>query len=43
MLCAPMLQVPENFIRESMNLIDIGQGVEIPCYKEALRVLLGER
>lgn len=36
-------EVPESFIRESMNLIDIGRGVEIPYYKEALAVLLGER
>lgn len=35
-------EVPESFIRESMNLIDIGRGVEIPNIKEALGVLLGE-
>eukprot|EP00904_Undaria_pinnatifida_P006635 jgi/Undpi1/3100/HiC_scaffold_15.g06474.m1 len=36
-------EVPESFIRENMNLIDIGRGVEIPYFKEALGVLLGER
>lgn len=39
----PTAQVPESFIRENMNLIDIGRGVEIPYFKEALGVLLGER
>lgn len=40
--CRQQNQVPESFIRESMNLIDIGRGAEIPYYKEALGVLLGE-
>lgn len=40
-LVAP--QVPESFIRESMNSIDIGRGVDIPYRQEALGVILGER
>lgn len=37
------LQVPESFIRERMNSIDIGRGVDIPYMEEALAVILGER
>lgn len=37
------IQVPESFIRESMNRIDIGRGVDIPYQQEALGVILGER
>lgn len=36
-------QVPESFIRERMNSIDIGRGVDIPYMEEALAVILGER
>ncbi|CAM9347600.1 unnamed protein product [Ectocarpus sp. 8 AP-2014] len=36
-------EVPLSFIRESMNSIDIGRGVDIPYRQEALGVILGER
>ncbi|CAM9500247.1 unnamed protein product [Choristocarpus tenellus] len=36
-------EVPVEFIRESLNLIDIGRGVNIPYYQSALSLLLGER
>ncbi|CAM9315448.1 unnamed protein product [Scytosiphon promiscuus] len=36
-------EVPESFIRESMNRIDIGRGVDIAYQQEALGVILGER
>jgi len=38
-----VLQIPETFIRERMNLIDIGRGVDIPYMEEATAVILGER